>query len=85
MTLFVVNLSTTSEKGQRIRIGEGFSKGSDFSFDGEFLVEIACFLELINQEDLLTCGVHSMSSEDVQNEIIRVWVLCQLLHDVAEH
>ena len=81
MEAFIVDLSAARKEGQLITVGIHISYNPDFALDVQHFVPMAILVIFVRKENLLSFDIHSVSSEDVQDEVIDLWVLPYPLSD----
>ena len=84
MVGLVVDFSAACKKSQLITVWEHRGNNSDFSLDMEHFVPFTGLVVFIQKDNLLSLDVHSMSSEDIQNQKIRIRILLQPLRQFSE-
>ena len=81
----VVDLSAAGKESQLITVRAHLGNNSNFGFDIKHLVPVAGFVELVQKKNLLALDVHSVASEDVENQVVDLRVLPQPPLHVSEN
>ena len=84
MDFAIVNLSAACEEGILTRILIVVCDDSDVGLNSKEFVEALGFVEFVDNYHLLSILVHAMAGNDVQDQVICVWVFLKSSRDLPK-